>query len=253
MHLFLSPHLDDAVLSCGGMIHHLVAQGHSITILTIMAGDPPKNLPDTPIVQDLHSRWQAGYHPAAARRKEDLAAAQRLGAKPIHLPIGDCVYRTLNNGDQSIALYPSEESLFGDVNPDDPAFTQLNALQLPPFEVVYVPMGVGHHVDHQLVRDWGLSLQQGNITLRLYEEYPYINDTMKIEQALTYYQDIPLQSEVIYLGEDDVQAKVDAIACYTSQISTFWSDTDEMARETRQSMIEKGNGRPAERFWMMQK
>lgn len=252
MHLFLSPHLDDAVLSCGGFIHHLTAQGHAVTILTIMAGDPPQHLPDTPIVQDLHSRWKVGYHPAAARRKEDIDAAQRLSAKAIHLPIGDCVYRTLDDNDQPTTLYPSEESLFGEVNPDDPAFSQLNALQLPPFEALYIPLGVGHHVDHQLVRDWGLSLQRLSPNLHLYEEYPYINDTMKIEQALSFYRGDHLKPKLIHLQEADVKAKVEAIACYTSQISTFWADTDEMERETRLSMIKKGSGTPAERFWVMQ-
>ena len=251
MHLFLSPHLDDAILSCGGTIHRLVASGSPVTILTIMAGDPPAHLPDTPIVQDLHRRWEAGYHPAATRRQEDIAAAQSLGAQAIHLPIGDCVYRTIEQDGETLALYPSEESLFGEVHPADPAYAALAALRLPDFEAVYVPLGVGHHVDHQLVRDWGLTLEHPNHRLKLYEEYPYINDTMKIDQALAFYPQ--LTAELVPLDEANVQAKVTAIACYRSQISTFWADDLAMEQATRQSMLEKGAGQPAERFWNMRK
>jgi len=62
MHLFLSPHLDDAVYSCGGTIHQLTSQGTPVQILTFMAGDPPTPLPDTPITRDLHRRWDAAPH-----------------------------------------------------------------------------------------------------------------------------------------------------------------------------------------------
>src|SRR5258706_8490960 len=37
-HLFFSPHLDDAVLSCGGMIHSLISQNKSVHLTTVFAG-----------------------------------------------------------------------------------------------------------------------------------------------------------------------------------------------------------------------
>lgn len=252
MHLFLSPHLDDAVLSCGGTIHQLAQQGQAVTILTIMAGDPPSQPPDTPIVRDLHQRWQAGYNPAEVRRREDMNAAHRLGAQAIHLPIGDCVYRTIERDGGTLALYPSEESLFGEVSPDDPAMTALEALTLPHADVIYVPMGVGHHVDHQLVRDWGMTLAKPNrATLKFYEEYPYINATMEIDRALAFYQG-RLKPEMLLLDESSVRAKIEGIALYSSQISTWWSSLEDMEAATRQSMLLKGEGRPAERFWVLE-
>ncbi len=251
-HLFLSPHLDDAILSCGGTIHRLVQTGQPVTVLTIMAGDPPEDPPDTPIVRDLHQRWQAGYHPTATRRQEDLAAAQSLGAQVMHLPVADCVYRTVQHQGEMIALYPSEESLFGEVSPDDPAFEVLRSLSLPTAEVIYVPLGVGYHVDHQLVRDWALTLEKTNgATLKFYEEYPYINDTMKIDRALAYYKAQTLRAEILTLSEEDVLAKIGGIDCYVSQISTWWDGPAQMAQATREIMLTKGAGQPAERFWFL--
>ena len=248
MHLFLSPHLDDAVLSCGGTIHHLTAAGESALVLTIMAGDPPPDLPDTPIVRDLHQRWAVGYHPAQARRDEDRAALGRLGAAVHHLPLGDCVYRVAADGR---ALYPSEESLFGEVDPADPALDWLRAQALPPFSAIYAPLGVGHHVDHQIVRDWGLWLaRRDGRRLILNEEYPYPRDAAAADAAHSFYAGYRLEAAHRELDDADVNAKIEAIARYRSQISTFWADLDAMAHDVRAAM-RAGEGYH-ERLWHME-
>ncbi|MBZ0298114.1 MAG: PIG-L family deacetylase [Anaerolineae bacterium] len=254
MYLFLSPHLDDAVLSCGGTIHQLTARGETVMVLTTMAGDPPEPLPDTPIIADLHQRWQAGFNPVSARRAEDQRACGLLGAQVLHLDLGDCVYRVAHQAGKTLALYPTEESLWGPVRPDDPAVMSLRSTTIPPASVVVVPLGNRHHVDHRIVRDWGLWLSQQSpaLSLRFYEEYPpEIDATMELEQALTYYQDRTMQPDVRPLTEADVAAKLRAVACYESQISTFWASAAEMEVETRASMTAAGDGNPVERFWRM--
>jgi len=251
-HLFLSPHLDDAVLSCGATIHQLVREGDSVTILTVTAGDPSPSTVDTDKIQDLHQRWQAGESPTAARRHEDEDAARALGADIIHLPIGDCIYRTAQIGDEVIPLYPSEESLFGEVHPNDSALEALAVTSIPQADILYVPLGVGHHVDHQITRDWGLELkhQQPSLAMKLYEEYPYVNDKIAIDRALAFYAPQTLTVETHILEEADVMAKVQAIACYRSQISTFWKSLDAMDKATRQSMTDT-NGGLVERYWLI--
>lgn len=243
-HLFISPHLDDAVLSCGGTIHQLVQRGDSVSVLTVMAGDPPDPLPDTPIVRDLHQRWQAGFSPVVARRQEDIAALTRLGASYRHLDIADCVYRQY----EGVALYPSEESLWRQVHPDDPAFTALDQLSIPADATVYFPLGVGEHVDHLLLRDWALRLGP-QLARMAYAEYPYSQQAGSVEAALKAIQPQMLHTEPRPLNDADIQAKIDAIACYTSQISTFWADQDAMAADVRRALAEAGNGVPMEAFW----
>ncbi len=253
IHLFLSPHLDDAVLSCGATIHQLVRGGDSVIILTVTAGDPSESTVDTPKIQDLHERWQAGETPTAARRREDEEAARMLGAQIIHLPIGDCIYRTARKGDAVIPLYPSEESLFGEVHPNDSALEALLATEIPQADVLYVPLGVGHHVDHQITRDWGLELKNRTpaLAMKLYEEYPYVNNKIAIDRALSFYAPQTLTVEERLLEDEDVMAKVHAIACYKSQISTFWKGLDAMEKATRQSMMTAENGALVERYWLM--
>lgn len=255
MHLFLSPHLDDAVLSCGGTIFQLTRQGAAVTILTIMAGDPPDPLPDTPIVRDLHQRWRAGESPVAVRRQEDMDAAKVLNATTNHRQYGDCVYR-VHGG---VALYPSEESLFGDVHPEDslPGSLAVEAalfnFVFPNLKAIYAPLGVGHHVDHQIVRDWALMLYQRNpeIDTYFYEEYPYTRDLDAIEAAYAYlpadYEYAPI---LVELEKQDINAKIQAIACHRSQLSTFWKTKAELINDVRQSFY-IGDGNYGERYWQI--
>ncbi len=251
MHLFLSPHLDDAVLSCGGTIHRLTQQEESVIILTVMAGDPPSPLPQSPIIQDLHQRWEAGYNPIATRRAEDENAAKRLGARPIHMPIPDCVYRTID----VLTLYPSEESLFGEPHPADGApiiLIETPLIFAAEITCLYAPMGVGRHVDHQIVHDWALALGKANphLSLKLYEEYPYTRDKMAVTQARRLVA-AELHPKIVTLYEENVTAKIEAISCYTSQITTFWNSITAMEQEVRQLLTQTGEHTPAERYWQL--
>ena len=45
VHLFISPHLDDVVLSCGGYIHRLTTSGEKVVIVTVIAADVPAGRP----------------------------------------------------------------------------------------------------------------------------------------------------------------------------------------------------------------
>ena len=106
-HLFISPHFDDVVLSCGGTLHKLVKDGQSVRVMTMMAGLFNDELPQTPILEDLHQRWQVGDNPLLARQQEDINALDSLDVEFMHVPLTDCVYRVADD----VPLYPSEESL----------------------------------------------------------------------------------------------------------------------------------------------
>src|SRR5574339_421507 len=135
MHLFLSPHLDDAVLSCGGLIDQLVKRGERVLVRTFMAGDPPDPLPDTPVIRDLHARWAVGDNPVIARRREDREAVERLGAEAEYMDMRDCPYRLGKDGK---ALYPTNDDLFLDIHPDDPAL-QVQIDVPPDVTMIYAP------------------------------------------------------------------------------------------------------------------
>jgi LmbE family N-acetylglucosaminyl deacetylase len=244
------------VLSCGATIRRLTANGESVLNLTVTAGDPPDPLPESPAIQELHERWAAGANPYAARRFEDINASNAVGAEVYHLTESDCIYRTDQVG---AALYPTFDEVFASVHPDDPLIDHLAGVSLPSAVTeaeavtLYIPLGVGGHVDHQITRDWGLMLKEGNPSwkVRFYEEYPYIRDEMAAERALEYFmwKEIRLDTQIFWVSESEVDAKISAIACYTSQMSTFWKSENAMAQEIREIMLRAGRTVLAERYW----
>ncbi|MEI2415167.1 PIG-L family deacetylase [Orrella sp. JC864] len=85
--LAVSPHLDDAVFSCGD----LLARAGQACVLTVFAGDAPQG--------ELSTDWdrRCGFSSAAqamaARREENRQALAALGAHEITLPWPDSQYR----------------------------------------------------------------------------------------------------------------------------------------------------------------
>ena len=84
-HLFVSPHLDDAVFACGQWI----ASSSSI-VVTVFAGAPPAGAALTS--WDAECGFRAGDDVIAARRAEDREALALLGATPIWLDFRDDQY-----------------------------------------------------------------------------------------------------------------------------------------------------------------
>ena len=76
----LSPHCDDAVLSCG----QFLARHPGTTVVTVFCGTPAV-YPDPPNAWSRLSGFAAGDDSAALRRGEDRAALGVLGAEPVHL------------------------------------------------------------------------------------------------------------------------------------------------------------------------
>lgn len=249
MHLFLSPHFDDAVLSSGGTIHQLAKAGESVIIATVMAG-APLIVPDTPIISALHARW--GTTPdqtVALRQQEDRMACATINATPLHLSIPDCIYRLQSDG---MPLYRTDEDIFGPVHPQDPAISLLRAISLPTdITALYLPMGIGHHVDHQLVRDWGLEWAEMHPTIDLffYEDYPYTRSAQATAQTRARWTSGWTMRD-IRLTEADIEAKIAGITCYRSQITSFWHDEAHLNDDVRAHLCVVGDGQAVERFWI---
>jgi LmbE family N-acetylglucosaminyl deacetylase len=88
MNLIISPHLDDAVLSCGQMI----ADNSDCTVVTVFAGIPPH---DQLTPYDEHSAFKSSRDAVIARRAEDIRAMRVLEADYIHLDHLDSQYQPL--------------------------------------------------------------------------------------------------------------------------------------------------------------
>jgi LmbE family N-acetylglucosaminyl deacetylase len=158
--LFLSPHLDDAVLSCPVWIQRLVRRGTRVRIATVFTeGD------------ELYRK----------RRAEDRAAARELGVSVTHLGFPDAPYRSPRYSDFcGIAFgcareYPATCRLVAR------GIGELLTRWRPHF--VVSPMAVGNHVDHRLVRDAALTAAR-SADLRFYEDRPYAFIREQVQHVL---------------------------------------------------------------------
>lgn len=250
MHLFLSPHPDDAVLSCGGVMFQLAQAGQPVCVFTAMAGDIPPDVPISPFIQEHFERWALGPDPVPGRRQEDQAAVELLGGTMRFGPFADALYRTDGQGR---ALYPDLAGLFGSVHPQDPVLMQDRAItgQFDRAMTIYAPLGAGHHVDHQVVRDMAVRFwrAQPQVAVFLYEEYPYSADSA--DSVATARAALPVLALPVlhYVSDAAIEAKSRAIACYRSQISTFWTGIPAMAESVRRYAAGVGRGSYAERLW----
>jgi LmbE family N-acetylglucosaminyl deacetylase len=149
--IYLSPHLDDAVLSAGGLIYDQAQSGMPVEIWTFMSGYPPEG-EFSQFAQLQHFVWGFPSAEAAvrARREEDQRAAAIVGARAVHLDFLDCIYRRGADGEwlySDISVPPHEEDAG---LPGQIAGAILARVQ--PDDVVVCQLAVGSHIDHLLVR-----------------------------------------------------------------------------------------------------
>ena len=255
--LFLSPHLDDAVLSCGGHIHRRSAAGERVTVVTVFAG-APTGAP-TALAAELHALWGLPADPreaTAARRAEDDAALHVLGAAKVHWDLVDAVYRVAPTPGASTgttyptAIYPSLRSLYapGSVATSEPALLEQIADRLralPPASRLFAPLGVGRHVDHVLVRAAVDRAFPGDERLRFYEELPYAKRLLAVLRARgAAAPGRRWREEIVALGPADLEAKCRGIACYASQLGPVYRDEEDLRRQVRRALRRGG-----ERVW----
>lgn len=236
-HVYLSPHLDDAVYSCGGLIFQQTQRGEGVLVLTICAGEP---IGDglSPFALELHARWEEIESPIKLRRQEDREACAIIGAAYKHLEIPDCIYRKGGNGAD---LYPDVPSLFGPLASEEMDLVETVAAQIIEFSPndahVYSPACFGGHVDHRLTRWAAESL---GMPLHYYRDLPYAGRGLPLPDDLG----LPTGDEIVHTLEmTEIAMWADAGLAYASQLSTFWPDEDSFRAEL-QSVLEDWGGIP---------
>lgn len=226
--VYLSPHLDDVALSCGGLVWEQVQAGRSVSIWTICAADPPDE-PLSPYASTLHTRWQAGRDATRLRRAEDRESVEQLGAAAVHFPVPDCIYR--RSPQTGLALYQSEEAIFGPLDPAEEGLVKTLSDELKqrlPGKVELVcPLALGGHVDHRLVR---ASAELLGLSLWYYADYPYAKEAPDVLDRMRRSGWQPFRFPV---SADGLDAWVRSVAAHTSQLSTFWEDMESMRSAVR--------------------
>jgi LmbE family N-acetylglucosaminyl deacetylase len=234
-HLYISPHFDDVALSCGGQVFRHAAIGDSVLVVTVMAAELPAG-PQSETVLSLHRRWTDSLGGAtveaivAQRRAEDREAFAGLRADVLHLPFLDCIYRPGPDGD---SLYPGPTDMFGAFNLADVGIIDAVAgalAALPPADHVYVPLGVGRHIDHGVTRR---AAERVFDHPAYYEDYPYTMVAGALEAVLPPEARGGWSAETMWLTETALAAKIAAVAAYRSQLSSFFAGPEDLAARLR--------------------
>lgn len=252
-HIFVSPHYDDIALSAGGTAARLRQLGRTPHVAIVFGAEPEAGQVFTPFAADMHAGWgMAPDKVIASRRAEEADAAAILGTIPSFLPLHDAIYR----GER----YLGDPDLFGAVAADEVSLSAdlIEALPLATAEKastrIYVPLGVGWHVDHQIAFRAGLELANDGWEVWFYEDLPYalkpgIRDD-RIARAgvrLAVTARVPVASRW--------EAKIGAIMAYPSQLATIFSyvgagsTREEIDALMRAYAASAGDGELAERFW----
>ena len=252
-HVYLSPHLDDGVMSCGGIIHQQASNGEQVQVITLFAGEYQGGAP-SPFALVQHGYWGNPPRPMPLRRAEDTAALMLLGADARHLDFLDAVYRAGPDGEW---LYADEEALWQAVSSTDPlAGAQglvegLVAILPPPGQgLVYAPLGVGHHVDHQLVHAAACKLRARGYPMAFYEDYPYAMEPGATRLAVAAAGAEEWRVDTIPLAPANLVAKVSALNYYRSQMYVLFGGIEDMPNRVWAFAASRSPGAGlAERLW----
>jgi LmbE family N-acetylglucosaminyl deacetylase len=223
--LAISPHLDDAVFSIGGLLAQTAAAGEQVVLATVFTRSvlAPTGFA---LACQLDKGLGSEVDYMALRRREDQLAAERLGLEsPLHLGLPEAPHRG----------YDSAEELFAALRADDSApMAVAEALgrlleQMAPDRVL-CPLGIGAHVDHLVVVE---ALERLDVATERWRDVPYVlcldADPRRGPGALpTNLSELPVS-----LSEAELERKLDACAAYATQLGFQFGGEQSMRRAVR--------------------
>ncbi len=200
----------------------------------------------------------------ATRRLEDERFAAFAEVSIVWVDLPDAVFRG----------YQGDDELLGAPRADDPAPTDILRRELMRLEPqrVYLPLGVGGHVDHQLTRNAGIALLDDSRRwvmpgvdwtgqLVFYEDFPYAwweefrqLDDLPDGSLDGLPPDVSLTAEFADIG-DQLERKITGIGIYESQIERLFTGRRPMAEavrgfSARVADLGRVHGGAAERYWV---
>lgn len=229
---FISPHLDDAILSCGGLIKYLLNKTQ-VSVATVFTEASPA--PYTLSAKAFLS--QCDFNEAGSlfkkRRKEDMILMKRLNIKNIHFHFQDALWRKkIKSGwfKKYLAeflpefghIYPTYRfhAISGRVSGMDRDLLENIKKQLAIiFQnkerfAVFCPLALGNHVDHIIVRDIVSGLFKNAI---FWSDFPY--NMAKKEKNNRFVEKNKLES---FSRNVLPKEKAELIFCYGTQIKAMF-------------------------------
>lgn len=174
--LVVSPHLDDAVLSLGASLAGWARRGGRIVIASVYTEGPP--------LEEVAPSMRA-FADYRARCAEDDAACAEIGAEVRRLGQIERAFRRPFLSGWSFFATPPDRSGFTGLPGVMRALAPLASLDP---ELVYVPLGVGNHIDHVetliAATDWAIAAGWRD-RLRFYEDFYALAGSMRAKHFVT--------------------------------------------------------------------
>ena len=238
--LILSPHRDDAAFSLALSIKGWLASRHRVTVLGVFTRSlsAPYSDADTVHPNDLLT------YVSAMRRREDAEFLKLVpGIHMIDLNLKDAQLRLRCSPEEIYTLAPSTEDTA--IAKIQKALARLAAEQ--PIDAVLLPLALGHHVDHLVVRNAALAFAADR-PCAFYEDLPDALQPNVDLDALT-------QEEIDTLPETSLSSVVPcpsddpiiAVKIKRRIVSVYASQIDDATIETISSLATKNAG--GERVW----
>ncbi|MBF0491883.1 MAG: PIG-L family deacetylase [Deltaproteobacteria bacterium] len=274
--LIISPHYDDAVFSCGGILSN-PSQDYQFEVLNVFS----------------HSGRRT-----AQRKKEEAAASEYLNYQSHSLGFSDYERRDF------FGFLPSRMHRFLGAE-DEEVFKKvetafLDFLKNKNFHSLYFPLGIGMHIDHEICFRLAKSLSKQNSgEIYFYEDLPYallpgltelrlFQLGISSPESLAGWQDmadflytrpfwkrlkifkkiltpliknfwqkrlrvlgqLPLKAKYFYLGYS-LEMKNKAACLYESQVKDFFSSPEDSLECFKKYSEKVGVDYPSERVWQL--
>lgn len=248
--MFLAPHFDDVPLSCGGLVSSLADRGVPTTMITLFGGEITDEV-TTAFAREKHARWgllDAGIV-VERRRAENQEAARILGCGTCDLGFPDAIYRgeryTSNDAVYRGVFVEAEEALLGLIVGEIQSLPQWR-----PDTTLFVPLGVGNHVDHCLAFAAGAAIARSGTAVYAYEDCPYAIHTPRNTRArLAQLRGQLGRAEIVPIGAA-LPRRIDAIAAYETQVGNLFRFTKNFRAAVARFARRVGGRRgPSERYW----
>lgn len=227
--VFVSPHLDDAVLSCGALMT-VLAQHCDVLVATVFteSGPAPHTRAARAFLRQCAAPDADGLF--AARRSEDAAVLTGIGVRHEHLGLADALFRTRRHAEtgpwrhvpELVHRYPTFrfDIARGRVSRGDRGVVDEIAERAAALAdadgPVFFPLGVGRHVDHLLARGAGEHLAARAV---YYADFPYSQSHPVDQDFVRQHRLLPAR------WTTGIAAKDALIRGYATQVDALFPDT----------------------------
>lgn len=224
-YVFLSPHLDDAVFSCGNLLELLKINQKKIHVITFFTKTKVTSplTPQAKLLLKVSGNYSDAEKLFENRKNEDKSALKLFDADYLHLDFIDACFRTTPENNHPI--YESEKQQYSGAIAiqDNQLIKQITIStkklinKFPNKRLILAPMGIGCHADHLIINKIARNLNEDVV---MWTDYPYSIREGNYRKFLANTSHIKFDQITIPKNSKKNNLKVKAIKQYKSQISS---------------------------------